>query len=383
MFSRTLVLFLISALGAETSFYLLFSVVPLYATTSISHAGKIGAGLATGTLMFSTVAGELAMSHLLARFGYRPVYVAGLLLLGAPALALLASASMPTIIAVCVVRGLGFAVIVVVGTLLAASLVPHERRGEGLGLYGVVVGIPAIVALPLGVWLADHIGYPPIFIAGAVAALAVLAVLPGLPAQLPGREPAPTVGLLAGLRTPALIRPLLVFSSTTIAAGVVLTFLPLAVKGASGTIAAVALFAQSLASTLTRWWAGRYGDRYGSAGLLIPGILGVSIGLFALVLTGSPAAVVAAMLLFGAGFGVIQNASLTLLFAQVSTSSYGTASALWNLAYDGGLGLGAAGFGALVSWIGYPAGFAVIAALVSAALVPARREQSGQTARRR
>src|SRR5918994_1147434 len=113
-------------------------------------------------------------------------------------LALVLVASMAAILGVCAVRGLGFAVAVVLGGALVASLVPRERRGEGLGLYGLVVGVPSVVALPLGVWLSGHIGYPPVFVAAAIAALAGLVVVPGLP----GREPAPDrpVGVLSGLR---------------------------------------------------------------------------------------------------------------------------------------------------------------------------------------
>jgi len=315
--NRALALVFASTFGTTTSFYLLLSAVPLYATSV--GAGGIGAGLATGALMLSTVAAELATPRLVARFGYRLVLAAGLLLLGAPALALTASASMAAILAVCAVRGLGFAITVVVGSALVAALVPYERRGEGLGLYGVVVGVPSVVALPLGVWLAGHAGYPPVFVAGAVAALAGLAVVPGLP----GREPKPEqpVGVLAGLRTPALVRPSIVFSATAMAAGVVVTFLPLAVTQASGNLAALALLAQAAAATLTRWWAGRYGDRHGPAGLLIPGVLAAAVGMLALVLTASPAAVVVGMALFGAGFGVTQNASLALMFDRGSARS--------------------------------------------------------------
>ena len=150
--SPALVLVFIAGFAALTSFYLLLSVVPLYATSV--GAGGLGAGAATGTLMLATVAAELATPRLVARFGYRPVLAAALLLLGAPALALPAARSLPAILAICAVRGLGFAVVVVVGGALVASLVPHERRGEGLGLYGVVVGVPGVVGLPLGVWLA-------------------------------------------------------------------------------------------------------------------------------------------------------------------------------------------------------------------------------------
>ncbi|HET6214425.1 MAG TPA: MFS transporter, partial [Micromonosporaceae bacterium] len=131
--TRPLVLFLIASFGTAASFYLLLSVVPLYATTV--GAGGIGAGMATAALMLATVAAELVTPRLVGRFGYRPVFAVGLLLLGAPALALPAAGNLTAILVVCLVRGLGFAITVVVGSALVATLVPDERRGEGLGLY--------------------------------------------------------------------------------------------------------------------------------------------------------------------------------------------------------------------------------------------------------
>jgi predicted MFS family arabinose efflux permease len=362
-----LVLVFVSSFGALTSFYLLLSVVPLYAT-SVGARG-IGAGLATGALMLSTVVAELGTPRLMARFGYRPVFAAGLVLLGAPALALPASAGMAAILAVCVVRGLGFAIVVVMGGALVASLVPPGRRGEGLGLYGVVTGVPSVVALPLGVWLVGHIGYPPVFVAGAVAALLGLAVVPRLPDHRP--EPTQSVGVLAGLRTPAVVRPAIVFSATAMAAGVVVTFLPLTITGASGNLAALALLAQAAAATLSRWWAGRHGDRHGAARLLMPGVVAAATGMLVPVLVGGSAAVVVGMVLFGAGFGVTQNASLALMFDRAPTSGYGMVSAVWNLAYDGGLGVGAAGFGVVAALTGHSPALVLTAAVVLAALAPA------------
>ena len=98
------------------------------------------------------------------------------------------SGSLAAILAVSVVRGVGLAILVVAGSALVATLVPPARRSEGLGLLGVVVGVPAVFALPLGVWLTERVGYSPVFVAGAAAALAPLIALPALPVGSPGRR---------------------------------------------------------------------------------------------------------------------------------------------------------------------------------------------------
>jgi predicted MFS family arabinose efflux permease len=205
-------------------------------------------------------------------------------------------------------------------------------------------------------------------VVAAVTALVGLAVVPGLPEKDP--EPERSLGVVAGLRTGGLVRPATVFLTTTMAAGAAVTFLPLAAHGMS----ALALLGLSAAATLTRWWGGRHGDRHGSARLFVPAVAVSGAGVLVLFLLPNPVAVLGGMVLFGAGFGAAQSASLSLMFERVAPSGYGTASAVWNLAYDAGLGLGATAFGVLAAWTGYPAAFACGAALIVAAIPLALRD---------
>jgi hypothetical protein len=155
--TRPLLVWFLSIIGFEVSFYLPLSVVPLYVKSSGSAAG---AGAATGALLAATVAAEMATPRLVARAGYRLSLAAGLFLLGAPALVLLMPASLAVVIAVNIARGVGFAVTTVAGGTLTASLIPAQRRGEGLGLVGIVANVPALACLPGGVWMAPSLGIP-------------------------------------------------------------------------------------------------------------------------------------------------------------------------------------------------------------------------------
>jgi MFS family permease len=369
---------LLSSFGALTSFYLLLSVTPMYAMSA--GAGSAGAGLVTGSLMLTTVLAEFASPRLLGRFGYRAVFAAGALLLGGPAPALLLPHSMATIIAVSIARGIGFGLAtVVIGALVAAS-VPAERRGEGIGLAGVVACVPAIVALPSGVWLTQNAGYAVVIAITAISGLAPLVATPWLadPAGSGEAETAPA-GLLGSLRSGGMLRPGLVFAATTVSAGVVASFLPLA-AGVSAGVATLGLFAQAVTATASRWWAGRRGDRHGHAGLLIPGLLIGAAGMASLIWVSTPVVVIAGMCLFGIGFGIAQNATFALMIDRAPAGGYGTASALWNLAYDAGYGTGPIVFGVFVAHTGYPVAFALTGLLILAALLPAVRDGRQQRA---
>ncbi len=370
-------LLLISSFGALTSFYLLLSVTPMYAESA--GAGSAEAGVVTGSLMLATVLAELASARLMGRLGYRVVFAAGALLLGGPALALLAPHSVMMIIGVSLARGIGFGLNTVVVGALVATMVPPARRGEGIGLAGIVESVPAIVALPSGIWLADHAGYAVVIVITAVCALAPLAAVPWLASQAGRRTDAEPgtgqpAGLLDMLRSGSQRRPALAFAATTVSAGVVASFLPLT-SGVSGGVAALGLFSQALAAACSRWWAGRHGDRHGHAALLVPGLLTAAAGMSVLLWVAAPAALVAGMCLFGVGFGICENVTFALMIDRAPVAQYGTASALWSLAYDAGYGAGPAVFGAFVAHTGYPVAFAITGMLMFAALVPAVRDR--------
>ncbi|MBV9204461.1 MAG: MFS transporter, partial [Actinobacteria bacterium] len=251
---------------------------------------------------------------------------------------------------------------------LTATLLPPGRRGEGLGLLGVVSGVPVVAALPAGIWLAGHHQAAAVATTAAAAGLLPLITIRWLPSrgQVPGTRPAARTRRApsGGLRLP------LIFAACTIAAGVLDSFLPLA-KGMPSNLSSAALFIQAIAATLSRWQAGRPGDRYGHARLLIPALIVAALGMAAMIGLASPVLIFVSMVLFGAGFGVIENATFALLIEQLPEAK---ASALWNLAYDAGYGAGPAVFGLFAARTGYPAAFALTGILVLAVVPVARRE---------
>jgi MFS family permease len=376
--ARLLSVPLAATFGAEftslTSFFLLLSVMPMLAAAA--GGGSSGAGLITGALLLGTVAAEVAAAAAIRRFGYRLVLAAGAVLLGGPALALVAREPQAVMVGVSLVRGFGFGLCGVATGALTARLLPPGRRGEGLGLAGLVSGVPAIVALPAGVWLAGHHLAAAAAVMAATAGLLPLAAIRWLPGgredRRAGRMPAarrsrPGAGAGAVLRLP------LIFAAATVAAGVLGSFLPL-VEDIPSNLTSAALLVQAIIATLTRWQAGKYGDRHGHARLLIPALVVAALGMAAMMALGSPVAIFAGMVLFGAGFGVIESATFALLIEQQPEAK---ASALWNFAYDAGYGAGPAAFGLICPRIGYPAAFALTGALMLAVIPVASRERQG------
>jgi MFS family permease len=357
--SRPLLVRSVSILGGAIGFYLPLSVVPLFNPQS--------AGSATVALLVATVVGELGTPRLVARIGYRWALTAGLTLLGLPTLFLLLGPAPALILAVSVVRGFGFAICTVAGGALTAALIPADRRGEGLAFVGLVSGVSGLLALPAGVWAADRWGFSPVFLVTTVATLLALVSVPALPARA-SATPA-SAGILAGLRQPSLNRPAALFATSTAAVGVLVTYLPLAGAERPGWIVALALLLQPAAATVARWVAGRLGDRRGLRRMLAPGLVSSAAGMAALACTGSVPMLLGGAVLFGAGFGILQNTTLALMYAEAPAGSEDTVSAVWNIAYDLGMAAGAFAAGLTVTSIGY--GWTFL--LAAAAMLPALR----------
>jgi MFS family permease len=390
LFTRPFALACAAAFVNLTAFYLPLSVVPARVVAAGAPDGA--AGLVTAALMLGGVLAECVAPRLMNRFGDRAVLAGGLVLVGGASLLLVPAVDVASAVLVCGLRGVGFGFAVVVTGALSARLVPTGRRGEGLAVAGVVACVPAVAALPAGVWLADVWGAGAVFVvAAAVAVAGVVAPLAlgsglepaeGLPqpsvtaaagAEELGRRPAAAeqpAGLVAVARTPAQRRPALLFAATTVAGGIVVAYLPLAT---SGPAVAFGLFVQALAATAGRYGAGRWGDRHGHARLVGPGLAVSGVGMVLLLGVDRPAVLLAAMAVFGIGFGIMQSATYAVMVERAPAAGHGAVSALWNLAYDLGYGVGPLAFAAVVGTSGYPVAFALTGLVVLAGLRSARR----------
>jgi len=339
---------------AMGSFYLLLSATPAHAAVL---GGELAAGSTTAALMATTIIGEMIAPRLIARLGRRSATVIALLVLALPALATFSN-DLTIVLASCAVRGLGLGVLLVAACGLAASLAPASRRAEAMGIYGLASALPAILGVPLGPWALASFG--PLATAGIAAALGVgalagLAAFPGRTALAEEQRPPHALPALSASAWPAGA-----LAIGAIAVGATITFLPLAHSEVAATTIMLALLLQGMASALARWAMGRSIDRHGPNKAVIAGVVCTIAAMLFLALPGD-AAVIAGMVGSGAAFGVLQSATLTQLLQRAAPTQADSVSAVWNAAYDAGLGMGGIGIGALAAAAGFAAAFAIAA----------------------
>lgn len=347
------------------SYSLTLASLPVYAVGG--GAAESTAGVVTAVFLVVTIAVQAAIPALTTRYGVGPVLVVGLVAMGVPSPLYVLDDGVLWISVLSALRGAGFAVLTVLGATLSAHVAPPERRGESIGLYGLAIAIPNLIAVPGGVALVlgDAIGWV------AWLSASPLLGIPLVPLLMRSTRPQADAAGPGGSHRAAVLAALApagVLFAVTMAGGGVVTFLP--IERPDGVLATVALLLFGATGAVTRWRAGLLADRLG-ARLLLPlavavaavGLAGVGAGLVA-----GDAWVLVGAAVFGAGFGAVQNLTLLSSFIRAGDSGTTTASAMWNAFFDAGTATGALALGVVAAGIGLDWTYVVVAGVLAALL---------------
>ena len=274
---------------------------------------------------------------------------------------------------------------------IAARLAPSGQAGRATALVFVGNSLALVAGVPLGTALGHAFGWRPAMAAlGVVAVVSTIALrralpeLPAAPAQVSGPltvgplavGPAGRSGVRAGLASvPAALRsgPLLAVCVVTMvvvtghfAAYTYITALVRRDAGLSGLGLSAVLFGYGAAGIGGIVLAGRITDRWPrrSTAACVAGLV-VALAALATVAHGSTAGTVAAVVVWGAGFTALPVA-LQAAVLRVAPRSADTASALYVVAFQIGIGGGALAGSLLVN-----AGLLALLPLVALVMVAA------------
>lgn len=377
-------------LAGFTGFFATIAALPAWvAATGVSDTLV---GFVTTTLLVATVSTQSIVPRLVARAGMTATLAIGLAALGAPSLLLLIDGGYWWVLAICALRGIGFGAMTVLGAMLTARIVPAARRGEAIGIYGLAIAVPNLLAVPGGValvsaghfWAVALLGAAPLLGLPTVRALA-RAARARVDRTAPSRGPSPDMAPAAARASRraarrAALGPAVVLMVVTLTSGGFLTYLP--IVRPDGALATLALLTWGGTGAFTRWRAGVIADRSGlrillpSASVLsIVGICVVAGGL----LWGGPAdaaadtvaswlTILVGSAILGMGFGGTQNLTLLAAFMQARQRETATVSSVWNIGFDTGTAIGSGLVGVMVLAMTIPAALALTSVLIVASL---------------
>jgi MFS family permease len=151
-----------------------FGALSTFVALYYSSRGWQGAAATLSLFGGSFIATRLVFGNAIDRFGGHRVAMVSMTL-EAAGLVLLWQATTPHAAFVgAALTGIGFALIFPALGVEAVSRVSTYNRGAALGAYSVCLDIAMGAIGPVGGLLADHLGYPPIFLLGALCALSGL-----------------------------------------------------------------------------------------------------------------------------------------------------------------------------------------------------------------
>jgi MFS family permease len=338
------------------SFYLLMPILPQYVEYLGGSPGQIG--LVMGAFSLAAVLVRPHLGRLADRRGRKRfmLYGAGFFALLFPLYAI--PQPLVSLYGLRIIHGLAHASFLAASAAYIADLAPPARRGEVIGVYGTASVVAMALFPAWGLAIIQHTHSFTILFACSTATAAAAFLAAALAGEVAaphgGRRP---VGLLAVGRRRAVLIPSLALFAGAACYGTVLAFLP--VFAPQRGLADFGLFfTVYAASTLaSRIFAGKLSDRWGRRRVILPFMLLLAAGVFALPLLDSLLLLVLIGVAFGLGFGAFMPTLNALVVDRTPPAERGSALGFFTSFMDMGIAAGAVLLGLVGERAGFPAMF--------------------------
>lgn len=353
-------------------FWMIVPLLPFYLKENYGLLeGSIGAILSCYTL--SALIVRPFSGYMLDTFARKPLYLLAYAFFTASFLGYILSATLTLFILVRIFHGFAFGTVTVAGNTVVVDIMPSERRGEGLGYYGLTNNLAMSIGPMVGLFLHGHLSYNWIFTISLQASLLgfLMASLVSTPKKERVKRPPLSLdrfilvkGIPAGLSLMLLSIP---YGATTNFVAMYVEEMQLPVIGSFYfVIMAVGL-------GVSRIFSGKYVD----SGYVTECIhYGFYIVILAFALLGSCAfllpihSVLASTVFYlvpalqGIGFGIMFPAYNTLYINLAPHNQRATATSTYLTSWDVGIGLGMVLSGAVAQILSFQAVY-LLGALLS------------------
>jgi MFS family permease len=363
-----LLAFVSAIVFADTALYAVIApLLPFYdAELGLT---KTEAGILVAAYPAGVIVGSIPAGWLVARFGVRPITIAGLAVFGASSVAFGFAEDIALLDLSRFAQGLGSAASWTGGLAWLASATDPGRRGERLGTAFSAALAGALLGPALGAVAREA---EPELVFAAAAAVSLALIVPAATLPVPARA-AVEGGWLSALRNPALRPGTAVILVVGLFFGVVEVLVPLRLDalGAGAAAIAVAFAATSLLQALSGPAVGRVADR-GGPGRPVAASLACGVVLAALLPLPEKAWLVAVLLaLCGPLVGSLFVPGMKLLAdgAERARLDQGYAFAVMNLAWALTMAGGSAAAGAIAEATSDAVAYLSLAGVMAAGLI--------------
>lgn len=404
LWSAPFILGTLSNLAMSIGYYMLMVVMTSY-TMVTYDAPEAVAAFTASIFIIGTLVARLVSGVFMERVGRKRLALIGAALTIGFNAAYLVGGTLPLLMAVRFLHGFSYGVFSTCMATIVTSIIPHARKGEGIGYYMLSVTMAAALGPFLGIFVAARFDFRILFILSM--ACSVCTLLCALCLRMPARasdETRPVQALADAVADAAVVDApelpeeyvraerekaalsaprraidrLIEVRALPIAcvAGLIffgysalLTFLqPFAAQLGLTQAASVFFVVYAIAMFVTRPFTGRAFDRHGPRPVMVPAFISFMVGMVVLGLAEGDVALLASALLLGFGVGTIQSCGLAMAVRRTSDARLSLANATFYILLDTGVGVGPLLLGAVVPLIGYRSMYIALAAVAVVAL---------------
>lgn len=331
---------------------------------SIPSAGLLVSAYAVGVML-----GAPVMTLLFSRYGKRTALMALMVIFTLGNILSALSPDYWTLLLSRVITSLNHGAFFGLGAVVAASVVPREKRASAVATMFMGLTIANIGGVPVATWIGQQIGWRAAFAGTAVLGLLTIAALwMALPKGAPGQRPEVRRELRVLVRPEVLIALLTTVMGAAAMFAVYTYIAPIlaVMAGASDGFVTLALVLIGLGFTIGNWLGGKAADwSLDGATAIFLGALAVIMLLLPLALGSTVTAAMALLVWGAAAFAIVPPVQMRVM--QAAADAPGLASSINIGAFNLGNAIGAALGGAVISaGLGYAA-IPVAGGLVAAA----------------
>lgn len=339
---------ILATLSVFTGFYFMIPAIPSYASNLGASESMVG--VIVGIYSAAAIVVRLLTGSRIDSMGRKRCLVAGLTIYVIAAAAYGSVESLGMLLTLRIIHGAGWAWITTTIASLVSDVVPARRRGEAIGYWGLAPTIAMAVGPLTGGLLLDRFGAERTFLATAAFAAVALVMVFGI------HDPRHASGAhVAQIFPRGALLPAITLFLSSLSYGALIAFLPIHLVRSRG-MAGMFFAIYAGAILFSRPFAGRLGDRFGRSAIIIPGLVLSAAGIFVVGYASTIPMLTIAALLYGVGAsGLSFPGLMALTIDRSGSASRSYAMALFFIAYDLAIAMGAAAMGPIYQRGGFAA----------------------------
>ncbi|MED4755653.1 MFS transporter [Brevibacillus choshinensis] len=351
LWTKEFVILALSNFMLFVAFQMLIPTLPVYITDK--GGDQLAVGLVVSLFTVSALLVRPFTGKALDTMGRRPVLLSGLAIFMLAVFGYYWMASVALVLALRFVHGIGWGIVTTTYGTIVSDIIPAERRGEGMGYFGMFTNLAMAVGPLIGLWVSQSWGYGWLF--GVSGGLTVLAMILSRMVEIkaPIGATQPIAGGNGGLFEKKALFPALLALLTGVMYGGIVSFITLFGKEVGIENVGLYFLFNAISLMLVRPLSGKLFDRKGPFWVLMPGGVITGIAVLTLSYSTTETGLIAAAILFGIGAGAVQPSLQAWTIQRVDPSRRGAATGTFFSAFDLGIGGGAMILGAIAKQTGF------------------------------